>query len=739
MGLSPVRTCFRISIFAIFFLLSACGKPPWNNPYPVAEAEKSTLYTSFTERPKHLDPAVSYSSNEYNIIAQIYEPPLQYHFLKRPYTLVPLTATEVPAPAYYDKTGRHLPADAPAERISYSVYEIRIKPGIRYQPHPALARDAQGRYRYRAMAAAELERKRTLSDFPETGTRELVAADYVYQIKRLAHPRLHSPILGLMSTYILGLPEFAKEVEKEYFRLVKNLKGDARGIHLDLERFPLSGTEVVDRYTYRLKIKGKYPQFVYWLAMPFFAPLPPEADAFYDQPGMAEKNLVLDWFPLGTGPFMLTENNPNRQMLLERNPYFHAETYPHEGMPGDAEAGLLADAGKPLPLVEKVTFSLEKESIPYWNKFLQGYYDASGVGSESFDQVVRVGGQGEVGLTEAMQAKGIRLATAVETSTYYMGFNMLDPVVGGYSERARKLRQAISLAVDIEEYVAIFTNGRGIPGQGPLPPGIFGNREGREGLNPYVYDWVHGAAQRKPLTDAKQLLAEAGYPRGVDTKTGVPLVLNFDVTAAGPDDKARLDWYRKQFAKLEVQLVIRNTDYNRFQDKMAKGNAQIFLWGWNADYPDPENFLFLLHGPQSKARGSGENAANYDNPEFNRLFEQMKNMDNSPARQAIIDRMVEIVRRDAPWLWGFHPKIFALYHTWYHNAKPNIMANNTLKYLRIDPVRRQELRAQWNQPVLWPLVLILLFLILGTIPAVVAYIIKEHRPVRRHTLGETSP
>ena len=742
MGQCRQARYLQLLILACFalFLLSACGKTPWNDPYPAGEAGRRILYTSFTERPKHLDPAVSYSSNEYDIIGQIYEPPLQYHFLKRPYTLVPLTATAVPQPAYYDKQGNRLPEDAPAALISYSIYEIRIKPGIRFQPHPALARDGRGRYLYRGLPAAELARKHTLADFPATGTRELLAADYVYQIKRLAHPHLHSPILGLMSAYILGLPEYATEIEKEYARLVKNLKDQNGGVvHLDLERFPLAGVEVVDRYTYRIKIKGKYPQFVYWLAMPFFAPMPPEADAFYDQPGMAEKDLVLDWYPLGTGPFMLTENNPSRQMVLERNPYFHEETYPREGMPGDAEAGLLADAGKPLPLVEKVKLSLEKESIPYWNKFLQGYYDASGVGPESFDQAVRVGSQGEVGITEAMQAKGIRLATAVLTSTYYMGFNMLDPVVGGYTERARKLRQAISIAVDDEEYIALFNNGRGVPAQGPLPPGIFGNREDREGINPYVYDWVNGKLQRKPITEARRLLAEAGYPRGVDADSGAPLVLNFDVTASGPDDKARLDWYRKQFAKLDVQLVIRNTDYNRFQDKMTKGNAQIFLWGWNADYPDPENFMFLLNGRQSKVKGGGENASNYDNPEFNRLFEEMKNMDNSPARQAIIDRMVEIARQDAPWVWGLHPKRFALYHAWYHNAKPNIMANNTLKYIRIDPVQRHALRAEWNPPVLWPLGLIVLFLIIGTIPAVVAYIIKEHRPVRRHPLVDVLP
>ena len=110
-------------------------------------------------------------------------------------------------------------------------------------------------------------------------------------------------------------------------------------------------------------------------------------------------------------------------------------------------------------------------------------------------------------------------------------------------------------------------------------------------------------------------------------------MLYFDVTARGAEDKSSLDWMRKQFQKLNIQLVVRSTDYNRFQDKIRKGNAQIFEWGWNADYPDPENFLFLLHGPQQKVGNEGENASNYSNPEYNRLFDQMKNMENGPERQ----------------------------------------------------------------------------------------------------------
>ncbi len=671
-----------VFIFSTVLFLSACSGPV-NNPYPAAENGRQILYSAFSERPKHLDPARSYSANEVAFTGQIYEPPLQYHYLKRPYELIPLTAMSVPKAHYRDAAGNPLPPDAPVSQIAVSEYEIHIRPGIRYQPHAAFS-----------------------------GARELTAEDYVYQIKRLAHPGLHSPILGLMSEYIVGLGELGQKLEQ----VAKQEKG-----WLDLRQYPLAGAEVVDRHTYRIRVKGKYPQFVYWLAMPFFAPIPWEADRHYSQPGMAERNETLDVWPVGTGPYMMTVHQPNRQIRLVRNPNFRGEPYPADGTPGDAETGLLADAGKTMPFIDEAVYSLETETIPYWNKFLQGWYDASGISSDNFDQAVRAGAGGEAELTPEMLAKGIALKTSVSASSFYTGFNMLDPVVGGLDEKRKKLRQALAIALDIEEYIAIFANGRGIPAQGPLPPGLFGYQEGEAGINPVVYDWAGGQPKRKAISEAKRLLAEAGYPGGRDAITGKPLVLNFDTAARGPDDKARLDWLRKQFRKLDIELVIRGTDYNRFQDKMREGTAQIFEWGWNADYPDPENFLFLLYGPNKKVGSGGENAANYVNPEFDRLFVQMKDMDNGPARQAVLDRMVAILRADSPWLFGFHPKSYALHHDWLKNVKPNLMANNELKYRRVEPAVRETARADWNRPAWFGPVLAVVLLLAVLWPAWRAY------------------
>lgn len=701
--------CKRIAIVftaVVAILLAACDGAPLNNPYPPERDGQAILYSSFSERPKHLDPAIAYNIGEHIFIAQIYETPLQYHYLRRPYTLIPQAAAALPEVKYYDAQGRELPAESDSANIAYTDYIIAVKPGILYQPHPSFVKKPAGDYAYHHLNDAQLALLRTLNDFELTATRELLAEDFVYQIKRLAHPKVQSPIAELMKNYIAGFDAFAAVAANADAQALRNLT--------------LEGAVSLDRYRYRIRINGKYPQFKYWLAMPFFAPVPWEAAVFYEQPGLIEKNITLDWYPVGTGPYYMQENNPNRRITLAKNPNFHGETYPSDGEPEDVRRGLLADAGKPLPFIDKIIYMLEKETIPAWNKYLQGYYDASGIASDSFDQAVQFTGRG-VELTPAMQEKGIRLETSVQPTIYYVGFNMHDPVIGGLDEKHRKLRQAIAIAIDIEEEISIFLNGRGIPAQGMLPPGISGYETGQEGINPYVYDWAGGKPKRKSLAEAKRLLAEAGYPGGRDPQSGEALVLYYDVAAAGPDDRSMLNWYRKQFAKLGIQLVIRATDYNRFQQKMRDGSAQIYSWAWHADYPDAENFFFLLHGPNAKIDSGGENASNYKSPEFDRLFESMRNMDDGAERFRLIRQLQDILRRDTPWLFGLYPKSFALYQSWYRNVKPNLIAYNSLKYHKLDVAERAAKRAQWNKPVFWPLGILLMMLMAALWPAVRAY------------------
>ncbi|MBF6617072.1 MAG: ABC transporter substrate-binding protein [Candidimonas sp.] len=706
-----------LGLVALMLGLVACTQEPVNSPYPAGHEQDNVLYTAFSQRsPKHLDPASSYSSDETPFTYSIYEPLYGYDYLARPYRLVPRAAVAIDPPTYYDAADNVLADDAPGRDIAVSIYDIRIKPGIRFQPHPAFARDASGKPVYSPISASQLEGKFGIDDFEHTGTRELVADDYVYAFRRLASPRVVSPVYGVMAEHVVGMRDYG-EVLKQQDQMLRDQAGGGDAAWMDLRKMGFDGVLALDDHTLRIKVIGKYPQFKYWLAMTFTAPVPWEADRFYHQPGMAEHNLSLNTWPVGTGPYMLSESIVNRRHVLQRNPNFRGEPYPCTGEPGDQDIGLLDDCGKLTPFIDRIVFSLEKEGVPLMGKFIQGYYDIPQVERGDYGVAMRVAAGDSTEKAALYEDHGLQLRSATEAQVFYLGFNWLDPVVGKgdtpeQTERNRKLRQALSIAFNWEQYVSIFQNGEAQVAYGPVPPGVPGYQALPEGLNEQVYTLEDGRAERRPLDDARRLLAEAGYPEGRDALSGRPLILHFD-SAGGMGSSAMLDWMRRQLAAIGIQLEVRATDYNRFQDKMRNGSAQLYMWGWVADYPDAENFLFLLYGPHAKVATGGENASNYQNDEFDRLFEEMRFLDDGPEKEALVHRMVQIVQQDAPWMFGYFPKSGGAYQAWVRNAKPTQMVRNTLQYYRIEPALRAQKIQQWNAPVWWPLWLLAAVLAVG--------------------------
>jgi ABC-type transport system substrate-binding protein len=709
-------------------LLAGCN----NNPQPEGAAESNTLYSAVSgSSPRHLDPTASYWSNEGAYLYQIYEPPYGYHYLKRPFELVPKAAAAVAQPRYVDKAGRPLPADAPAADIAESVYDVPIKPGIRYQPHPAFALDEHGRHRYHAMKPGELGDRRSPWDFDHMGTRELVADDYVYAIKRHATTRITTPIFGIFAEYVVGLKDYGELVKAEDVKLRAGLSpASLDKPFLDFRRWPLAGVSAPEKHLLRIRIQGKYPQWNYWMAMTFVSPLPWEADAFYAQPGMVFHGLSLDRWPVGTGPYMMAEYVQDRRLVMKRNPNYRGEPYPCEGMPGDKEAGLLDDCGKTMPFIDSLVSTIEKEGVPLRAKFRQGYYDIPRI--ERFDDgmefLVEMDDSPDV--RRDYLARGFQLPKFADVSVNYLGFNMLDPTVGQAEDpaqqaRQRKLRQAISIAVDWEEYSRIFPKNAGETAMGLLPAGLFGSRHGQpEGINPVTHRLVDGQPVRRPIADAKRLMVEAGYPDGRDATSGRPLVLNYDVSSQPtPESRSQIDWMVKQFAKIDVQLEVRASDNNQFQEKVRQGRHQIYSAGWLADYPDAENFLFLLYGPNAKATSDGENTSNYANAEYDSLYARLKDIDDGPDKQALIDRMTAIAQQDAPWSFGYFPYSSGAFQSWVHNAKPAVLVRDMARYYRIDAQARVARQAEWNQPVWWPL--------LVGLAAVGAVVVLAVRSLRR--------
>jgi ABC-type transport system substrate-binding protein len=637
---------------ALAVALAACS----NDPYPGADATRKILYTSFAEPPKTLDPAVSYTTNEHAILGNVYDTLLEYHYLKRPYTLIPGLATGAPHPEPRD-----------GGRVAY---RFELRPGVLFQEDACF----------------------------ERGTRAVRAADVAFQLARIADPALNSPVVEPFSN-LVGFREFGKALAE---RRESDPAFAARPAHEQYAALGgIEGVRVAGETSLEVVLAAPYPQILYWFAMQFTAPVPWEAVEYYD--GEDGRDFFAD-HPVGAGPYRLAVYDKYARIVLERHPRWYGILHPEWRAPG---AVYPDEGGRPLARIERIEFRREKESIPAFNKFLQGYYDASGIIRESFDRVVR-----EDRLSPEMAALGMRLEKSVIPAVYYIGFNMDDPVVGSAAgERGRRLRQAMSLVIDAQEYTRLFTNGRGVPAQSPLPPGIFGYDES------YRNPW-----RQVDLERARRLLVRAGYPNGVDPKTGAPLRLTFDT----PDTSARglltYQFYVDAWRRLGIDVEIAATNYNQFQEKVRNGAYQLFQWGWVADYPDPENFFFLLWSEMARSKSGGPNTANFSDPRFDALFLAMKSRENDAERLRIIREMGVLLEDQRPWIELFHPEEYALYHGWLRDVTPTGMSYPTIKYRDLDARRRAELRAAWNRPVRWPAYALLAAGVAVVVPGVLTFL-----------------
>lgn len=644
-----------------------------NDPYPPEDTGKKILYSSFVEAPRTLDPAKAYTTIAHAITGAVYDTLLTYHLLKRPLELIPGLAVDLP-----ERT------DLPDGRSRYR-FELR-----------------------RDLLFAEDEAFELAA--PGLRTREVVAADVAFQLARIADPEVGSPVIEPFSN-IEGFAAFGarlmarREAEPGFAALPVHEQYEALG--------GIEGIRTPSSHVLEVTLARPYPQIRYWFAMEFTTPVPWEAIAWYDG---REGRPRFDDHPVGTGPFVLSVYDKQLRYVLDRSPTWHGvrhpewkapgAVYPSEGEPEDLEAGRLEDAGRPLPFLDRVEVRREKEGIPAFNKFLQGYYDASGIIKESFDKVVQEGR-----LSPEMAARGIALEESVSPDVFYIGFNMDDPVVGHEAgERGRKLRQAMSLVIDVEEFLRVFLNGRGVPAQSPLPPGIYGHDP--DYRNPF---------RRVDLERAKALMVEAGYPRGIDPATGQALRLTFDTAATTTDGKQQVQFFTRAWAGLGIDVRIDQTNYNQFQEKIRNNAHQIFQFGWVADYPDAENFLFLLWSEMARSKSGGPNATNFSDPLFDELFLSMKVRENGPARLAQIREMLRILERERPWIELFHREDYTLYHAWVQNVKPMGLSVPTYEYRDVDPELRAELREGWNEPILWPAWVLALAAILLIVPGVATY------------------
>ncbi|MCH2200912.1 MAG: ABC transporter substrate-binding protein [Fuerstiella sp.] len=487
--------------------------------------------------------------------------------------------------------------------------------------------------------------------FPEGRGRELTTSDVFYSWKRMADTQAGSKVWWVIKDTIVGFDDFRKKQQRRV---------DA-GENFDYDA-PVAGLTIVSDYEFRVTLTQPSARFFWVLAMFQTGVVPREAIARYGS--------RFGLHPVGTGPFVLKPGDWQfgLSMTFRRNPNYHECRFPNEHMPEDERHGLHQAAGRKLPLLDVIHVSFFQQDQPMWLHFRAEDFDFAQVPAENFPQVFTkrtVDKNTTVSLRPRWKDQGIRSVAVPLLDFIFFGFNMDDELLGGMSQNNRKLRQAICLALDWNERNETFYNGLNVVYDGVIPPSLEGHPPA--GQSPHSY--------RGPnIERAKQLLAEAGYPDG----RGLPVIDYF--TSQGRNNREQSEMLRRQLATINVRIKNNLVDFPTLISTVDRRKAAFFSFAWGSDYPDGENNLALFYGPNESP---GSNHYNYNNPEYDALYEQILGMQPSPKRTAIYERMQQMLLEDCPYAGSMARTRYYVIHRRLKYFKPVETFENWFKYVDI--------------------------------------------------------
>jgi ABC-type transport system substrate-binding protein len=375
--------------------------------------------------------------------------------------------------------------------------------------------------------------------------------------------------------------------------------------------------------------------------------------------------------PVGTGPFKLGEYRRSTRIVLVANPDFRTMTYTPAGpVPAASEPVAASLKGKTLPRVGRVEISVIEEGQARFLAFMNRELDVLDILPIDFtEQALDANGK----LLPALAAKGIVHDVLVRPNSWWTYFNMKDPVVGGYAPEKIALRRAIGMGYNNDEAIRVLLKGRAIPAKGPIPPDIAG------------YDPnLRTDAQLYDPVAARALLDKFGYrDRDGDgyreTPDGKPLTLERWST---PNSAARQSdelWERNMKA-IGLRIAFKKDRVPELRKMARLGKIPMRSDGWNADYPDAENFMQLLYGPNAYQA----NESLFDLPEYNKLFEQARTLPEGAERMKLFDRMTQLVIAYAPFRMTYHVLEDSLRHPWVRTYVPHPIRSQVWMYVDIE-------------------------------------------------------
>ena len=581
---------------AILFGLSltlSCKSPPQE------ERGKKILHMSTRSKIGDMDPVSAGHAYASLAMSLVYETLFDYKYLKRPYELEPLLLESMPEISEDSMT-----------------YTFKLRAGIHFHDDPS---------------------------FPGGKGREIESKDVIYSMKRMANREFRPRGWWLYNDRIKGFNEYRDEQAKR-----------EKGTPFDYDK-PVSGLEIVDKYTFRIHLTQPYPQFLFVLAMPYTVVVAREAVEHYGP--------EFNSHPVGTGPFTLKRWVRGTEAVYERNPNYRTVYHPtqEEASAGMAELGVLKNAGKQVPMLDGVVIHVFEQDQPMWLKWRVKDLDYIQVPAEYHDAIFQPDGN----LRQDFVREGVSNHNVALLDFIYRGFNMEHPITGG--EKGKLIRQAIALAFDIGEVNDAFYNNTCVEYDGPIPPGLDGYVAGV--TSPY----------RGPnIKKAKELLAKAGYPEG----KGLPPI-QYEI-AISSNSREQAEMLARQLKKIGITLEVNANSFPELIQKLSRRKAQFFGLAWGSDYPDAENNLALFYGPNSSP---GSNNFNYQNPKYDAIYEKARVMQPSPERTQLYKQMREMLIEDVP---SFGSMGRTRFYVWNDRLDPFLPAETWYRWIKYLNVKRTQ-------------------------------------------------
>jgi len=371
----------------------------------------------------------------------------------------------------------------------------------------------------------------------------------------------------------------------------------------------IASIEAPERHTLVVRLKQPDYNFSHVLAFPLAGAVAREAIEAYGEESAAH--------PVGTGPFRLKSYTRSSKIALEANPGFRE---------------VLRD-GQRLPLIGGVEISIMEETQSRWLAFQRGDTDMEYQLSEVAPSFIAADGT----LKPQFAARGIQLERSVDPEITYLYFNMQDKTVGGLAKEKIALRRAIAMAYKVEDQLRIIRKGQSVRAHFPIPPGVAG------------HDPDYRTSTPHDPRAANALLDKFGYRKGPDghrrMPDGGPLVIRY---SSSPTERDRQfdELMKRSLDAIGVRLEIHK---DRFPELIKLENQCRLMMrsaAWIADYPDGDNFMQLLYGPNT---GQSNNAC-YRSEEYDRRYERSRLLPHGPERDRLYHEMARLMEVHTVWV-----------------------------------------------------------------------------------------